>query len=147
MFDVANAPAAGIVNVDSPQTVGDISFNNSSGTPYTISGSSLTLATGSVTVTGTTNEVISAPQIISASAVIFDIGLGRHADRHGQHQRQRPLSKINSGTLALGGTNSYTGGTVIGAGNVKLLGTGVVPAVPAGAVRRITRSTPSPAPW
>ena len=72
VFDATQA-TPGIVNVDTAETVGGILFSNSSGTPFTISGSMLTLQVGTITVQGTTNETISAPQ---KGSLVFNVPSG-----------------------------------------------------------------------
>ena len=123
----------GTVNVDSAQTVAGILFSNSTGTPFTISGSSLNLETATISLTGTTPATISVPQIVDGSTLTIDVASGATLTDVGNISGNAALAKNNSGTLILGGTNSYTGGTSIAAGSITLAGTGVVPAVPSGA--------------
>ena len=87
--------AAGSVTVGTI-SVGNITFNPASSGTYTLASGTLTLTGGTITVN-------------SASATINSVVTGGVA-----------LVKSGTGTLVLGGTNTYSGGTVISQGTLQL---------------------------
>lgn len=94
VFGNANG-AAGTVDLASAVTVGGITFNAPVSGNYVLSGTTLTLAGATPTITTNVDATINA-------------GIGGSAG----------LTKSGAGTLVLGGTNTYTGGTVISAGTL-----------------------------
>ena len=63
---VFDSTSPGTVNVDLPQTVGGILISNTAATPFVISGSSLNLELGTITLSGSTPATIAVAQIIDA---------------------------------------------------------------------------------
>ena len=130
----------GLVNVDMPVTIGSITLENS-GTPFTIAGNMISLASGSLTQSsllqsGPANNTITAPLAIAspATAINFDIAVGTTLTMNGVVSGTGDLDKVDSGTLVLGGVNVYTGGTSVEAGTLKLGSTSAVIPIPPGAV-------------
>jgi len=94
VFGNANG-AAGTVTLGTGITVGGLIFNAPGSGNYTLSGTTITLAGSTPTITTNVNATINSG--IAGSAA---------------------LTKSGTGTLVLGGTNTYSGGTVINAGTL-----------------------------
>lgn len=94
VFGNANG-AAGTITLGTGITVGGLIFNAPGSGNYTLSGTTITLAGSTPTITTNVNATINS-------------GIGGSAG----------LTKSGTGTLVLGGTNTYSGGTVINAGTL-----------------------------
>jgi autotransporter-associated beta strand protein len=90
-FGVANG-AAGVVTLGANITVQTIAFNAAGSGNYNIAGGGFTLSMPSgAAITANTNATISAPLAVAGN-----------------------LTKLGSGTLTLGGNNSFTGNIILG---------------------------------
>lgn len=94
VFGNANG-AAGTVTLGTGITVGGLTFNAAGSGNYTLSGTTIILAGSTPTITTNVNATINSGITGSAG-----------------------LTKSGTGTLVLGGTNTYSGGTVINAGTL-----------------------------
>ena len=89
---VFSATGVGTIALSSPITNNAITFNN---TGYTINGNTITLGGTTPTITANNNAAIN-------SVIAGTVG----------------LTKAGTGTLTLGGVNTYTGSTTVGAGTL-----------------------------
>jgi fibronectin-binding autotransporter adhesin len=120
----------GIVTLSGAVTVGGELVFSQVNTPYTIGASggtnALTLGAG---IIGSNNATIAAPVILSASQT-FTAGAGTTLTLSGGISEQTAGTKLtiggDIGTVVLGGTNTYTGGTTISQG-VLQTSTGSIP--------------------
>lgn len=96
----AGAGAAGQVTIPNSQVVGGLTFNAPGSGQYTIAGGSLTLSTSSI--------------VANANASITSILLGNG------------LTKSGTGTLTLGGVNTYIGATTVNAGTLAITNGGKI---------------------
>jgi autotransporter-associated beta strand protein len=103
--DAVFAGTAGTVTLAAPQSVTSLSFKTNG---YTLTGSTLTLASSSINVDSGATATIN-------SAVTGSLG----------------LVKSGAGTLQLGGTNTYTGGTTVSSGTLQVASDANLGATPA----------------
>jgi len=126
-FVIGNGGSGGLITLGSNITVGDALVLGSVSSPYTIgtpaSTNALTLKGG---LFSSANDVINAPIILSGSQV-FDASVGSSltiagviSDTSGSGGGAAKLTKTNLGEVALTGTNTYTGGTVISQGTLQV---------------------------
>ena len=131
-----NSTGAGTVVVDVPITVGAIDFIAGGFTVVATGSGALTLTDTDTNYavkeeTGASSNTITAPILLTGSSV-FDVAGTTTLTASGAISGSLGLTKTDSGTLAVGGTNIYTGATSIAAGTMRIIGTGSVPAVPVG---------------
>jgi fibronectin-binding autotransporter adhesin len=135
-----------VVNLNSQQRVGSLSFTNSSTGTYTLAtGTAGTLfldnGTSVATVTNSTNaNVISAPVVLASDSTV-SAAAATSLTFSGVVSGVRSLTvgSANAGTILLTAANTYSGGTTVNAGTVSLgtatsFGTGPVTVTPTAAV-------------
>ena len=110
---------ARFIHVTAPETAGGLTFNNTN--KYTIDGAStLTLAvsSGSAQINDQVgSHEISAPVILSSNLAVTVSGASdTFSISGGIASTTNSISMTGPGTLALSGTNSYSGGTNVSAG-------------------------------
>jgi len=120
---IGNGGAGGIITLSgSVSVLGNLTFAAVTA-PYTISGSGankLTLAGG---ITANNSATINAPVILSGSQIWNVASSGTLAVGGNISETGGPsgLTKAGLGTLALSGSNSYSGGTTISAGILNII--------------------------
>ena len=128
------------IDLDGPQTVGQLTLANTSNasTGYTLaagSGGTLTMnnsggtaATAEILVTSGTHG-ISAPVVLAESlAVVASAGTTLDiSGAIGQSAAGAALSLVGDGTLILGGSDSFTGGTTVSGGTLIALTSAALP--------------------
>jgi autotransporter-associated beta strand protein len=133
----------GLVSWFGDVIVGGVRFTNTSGLAYALDGfgGTLSLTNGGVAQIGTINNSLDVNTVITppATALTFTIAAGTTLTVSKALSGPGDLVKNGAGTVALGGTNTYTGSTFVNAGILRLLPGGlVVPPVPAGAALEYT---------
>ena len=120
------------VTLDISSTVSSVGFSNLN---YTLSGANTltlygTAGTAGVTVTGSTQAIASAVSLGSSLSVTLN-GSGELAISGNVSEspsgQSLTLTGDGTGTLILGGTNSYTGGTYVDAGTMVINNTAALP--------------------
>ena len=117
--------APSTINVDTPQTVGYMRFNNVNA--YTIGNagsSNLTLNNGTATavITVTLGSHIIAENVTLASTVSVAPATGQQLTINGNLSGTGGVQVNDAGTLVLAGANTYTGATAVNAGTLSLTG-------------------------
>ncbi len=108
----------------------DIAADNNLGTaPAVATAGSLTINGGTLATTATFTLSANRGLSLGASGATIDVASGTTLTYKGIAAGTGSLIKIDSGTLALGGANTYSGGTTVSAGT---LADGVTNALPTG---------------
>lgn len=108
-------------NLGAPQTIKRLTFTGAA--DITISGSALTIADATAIVVsgGTTTHTIAANIVLGADATIQVDGT-RVLTISGAISGPHSLTKTGTGTLILSGTSTYTGATIVNAGDLQVTG-------------------------
>jgi len=122
------------VAVNTPVIVAGLTFNNTLGGSYTLSGGSLNLdngaGTAAVSVTSGTQTIDSTTVLTLASSTNMDIAAASELKIQaniGESGGIQSLTKLGLGTLVLSGTNNYSGGTVVNAGILAITSSSALP--------------------
>jgi len=129
-----NTNGSGTVTLNTNASIMTLTFSNAASS-YTISGvGTLTLTNGSNAPTVNVqagSDTFSADINLASSNVTFSNAAGTSLDLEGNVVGAGTLTKTGTGTIILGASNSYAGGTAINAGTVAIsdnnaFGTGTV---------------------
>jgi len=114
------APASGVstsITLASPRTAGKITFDAGE-TSYSLSGASITLkGSGGIGITANSSATINSPLVLDAPQQ-WDVAAGRVVTANGVLSGTS-LTKTGNGTLVLTNANTYSGPTLISAGELR----------------------------
>ncbi len=115
------------VNLDASYTIGGVVFNNTNSFAITTSGQTMTLGNSgngtSISALAGTSNLIGAPIVLGENTSVGVLSGGMNLTLSGVLSGTGALVKSGDGTAILSSANTYSGGTTINAGTVKI-GTG-----------------------